>query len=149
MEYVLLVVHVATAIVFIGGVTVSASVFPRYATAEAAAPYAEQGGHPAALAMHRITSVYGRLAAITPAVGLVLALILGKLGELWVLLALVLVAVGGVILLAVVIPMQREMLREPPTDPRARARAVGWAGTLNAVWLTILILMLTKPGGAG
>lgn len=149
MTYVLLVLHVASAIVFIGGVTVSASVFPRYATGAAAAAHATTGGHPAAIAMHRITRVYGRLAIITPVAGLLLALILGKLGQLWVLLAIVLVTIGGLLLMLKIIPMQREMLRDAPTDPAARRRAVSYAGLLNAVWLTVLILMLTKPGGAG
>jgi len=149
MDYVLLVLHIATAIVFIGGVTVSASIFPRYAMAEAAAPYKASGGHPGALAMHRITKGYGRLAVITPAIGLILALLLGRLDELWILLSIGLVVLGGVVLLVKIIPMQQEMLREPPTDPQARKRAVGYAGLLNAIWLTILVLMITKPGGTG
>lgn len=149
MEYVLLVLHIATAIVFIGGVTVSASIFPRYAMAEAAAPYEATGGHPGALAMHRITKGYGRLAVITPAIGFILALILGRLDELWILISIGLVVLGGVVLVVKIIPMQQEMLREPPTDPQVRKRAVGYAGLLNAIWLTILVLMITKPGGTG
>lgn len=81
MEYVLLTTHETTAIVFIGGVTVSANVFPRYATAGAAVPYKESGGHPGALAMHRITKGYGRLAVIAPALGFLLALLLSRLDE--------------------------------------------------------------------
>lgn len=149
MPYVLLVLHIATAIVFIGGVTVAASVFPRYATAEAAAGHESAGGHPVAVAMHRITKVYGRLAAITPIVGLILAIVLGKVTEPWVLLSIGLVTLGGVVLVARIIPMQQQMLAKPPTDPQARGRAVGWAGLLNSIWLTILVLMITKPGGAG
>lgn len=149
MEYVLLVIHIATAIVFIGGVTVSASVFPRFATAEAAAPYAEAGGHPTAFTMHRITKGYGRLAIITPVAGFALALLLGRLAEPWILISLALVVIGGILLLTKIIPTQREMLSDPPTDPRARGRAMGSAGLLNLVWLTTLILMITKPGGTG
>jgi uncharacterized membrane protein len=148
VNYFLLILHVASAIVFIGGVTVSASVFPRYATGEAAAAYADRGGHPAAVAMHRITKGYGRLAIITPVAGLLLALSLGKLTELWILLAIILVTIGGIVLVVVIIPMQREMLRTPPTDPGARRRAVGYAGLLNSIWLTVLILMFLKPGGS-
>jgi hypothetical protein len=150
VNYVLLVLHVASAIVFIGALTVSASVFPRYATAEAAAPYADRGErHPAAIAMHRITKNYGRLAIITPALGLTLAILLGRLTELWILLAIALVTLGGVLLLWKVIPIQQQMLREPPTDKRVRRRAMTYAGLLNAIWLTVLVLMITKPGGLG
>ena len=148
MEYVLLVIHIATAIIFIGGVTVSASVFPRYATADAAAPFADIGGHPSALAMHRITKGYGRLAIITPVVGVVLALLLGRLAEPWIVISLFLVVLGGFVLVAKVIPAQREMLRVPPTDPDARKRAMLHPGLLNLIWLTVLVLMITKPGGA-
>lgn len=148
MEYALLIVHVATAIIFIGGVTVSTSVFPRYATAEAAAPFSDAGGHPAALAMHRITKGYGRLAVITPIAGLILALVLGRLTELWILISIALVAIGGTLLLWKIIPIQRQMLQNPPTEKRVRIRAMSYAGSLNVVWLTILILMITKPGGA-
>ncbi|PPF87504.1 hypothetical protein C5E07_16285 [Pseudoclavibacter sp. RFBJ3] len=149
MHYVLLVIHVATAIIFIGGVTVSASVFPRYATAEAAAPYAENGGHPGALAMHRITRGYGRLAIITPVVGLMLAMLLGRLGELWILISVGLVVLGGWVLVMKIIPTQVEMLREPPTDPEARKRAMLYPGLLNVIWLAVLVLMIVKPGGVG
>lgn len=146
MEYVLLVIHITTAIIFIGGVTVSASVFPRYATAEAAAPYRAAGGHPAALAMHRITKGYGRLSVITPMVGLALALLLGRLAEAWILVSIGLVVLGGWVLVAKIIPTQRAMLLNPPADPGARRRAMFHPGFLNVIWLTILILMITKPG---
>jgi len=149
MPYVLLVIHIATAIVFIGGVTVAASVFPRYATADAAAGHESTGGHPTALAMHRITKGYGRLAIITPVVGLTLALVLGRVTELWILLSIVLVAIGGALLVWRIIPMQKQMLADPPSDPKARGRAVASAGLLNTVWLVILILMVTKPGAGG
>jgi len=149
MTYVLLVIHVATAIVFIGGVTVSASVFPRYATAEAAAPYQDGGGHPGALAMHRITKGYGRLAIITPAVGLVLAVMLGRLDDVYILISIALVIVGGWVVVAKIIPTQERMIQDPPTDPDARKKAMFYPGFLNVIWLTVLVLMITKPGGAG
>ncbi|MGP3533637.1 hypothetical protein ACTU3I_02500 [Microbacterium sp. RD1] len=146
MNYVLLILHVASAIVFIGGVTVSASVFPRYATGEAAVEFADRGGHPAAVAMHRITRYYGRLAIIPPLAGFFLALLLGRLGELWVLLAIGLVALGGLVLTAKIIPLQAALLASPPTDPAARRRAMTYPGLMNVLWLTVLVLMFLKPG---
>jgi hypothetical protein len=148
MNHFLLIIHVATAIVFVGALTVSASVFPRYATADAAAAYADRGGHPVAIAMHRITRVYGRLAAITPLMGLVLALILGKLGQPWILISLALVTIGAALLVFAIIPTQKQMLRTPGTAAD-RKRAMGYAGALNVVWLTVLVMMITKPGGVG
>lgn len=98
----------------------SASVFPRYATGEAAAANADRGGHPAAVAMHRITKGYGRLAVVTPVVGIVLALLLGRIGELWIPLSITLVTLGGILLDRKVIPLQEQMLREPPSVPPTR-----------------------------
>jgi len=146
MYYLLLIVHVATAIIFIGGVSVSTSLFPRYATGEAAARYAEHGGNPAALAMHRITFFYGRLSLITPVVGLLLAFVVGRAGELWILLSILLVAAAGALLMLRIVPLQRAMLAAPPTDPRTRGRAMGYAGLLNLIWVAILVLMFVQPG---
>jgi len=148
MNYFFLIIHVASAILFIGGVTVSTSLFPRYATGADAAAFAEKGGHPAAVAMHRITYVYGRLAIITPVAGLLLAVMLGRLMELWVLLSIALVAAGSVLLVVQIIPMQREMLKNPPVDGKARGRAMGYAGMLNVIWLAVLVLMFLKPGAS-
>ena len=84
MAYFLLVVHIATAIVFIGALTISVSLFPRYAAAAPDVDDKSHDAHPVALAMHRITKVYGRLAIIPPAVGITLAVVLGRLDELWI-----------------------------------------------------------------
>ncbi|AMY20682.1 MULTISPECIES: hypothetical protein [Nocardiaceae] len=145
MTHVLLVIHIATAIIFIGALTVSASVFPRYATGDAAAAYADKRGHPVAIEMHRITKAYGRLAGITPLVGAVLAVATGQLTQLWVLLSIALVVLGAGLLVWKVIPTQQRMLQDPPTDPKARGRAVGQAGYLNMIWIVVLALMITKP----
>lgn len=147
LAFILLILHVGTAIVFIGGLTVATSVFPRFVTPEAVAPYAEAGAHPAAVALHTVTRRYARLAIVPPILGFSLAALLGRLDELWILLAIGLILVGAVVLTRVVIPVQERLLTDPQPDARKRAASV--AGMLNLIWFTVLILMITKPGSAG
>ena len=99
MAYFLLIVHIATAIVFIGALTISVSLFPRYAAADPDVDDKSHDAHPVALAMHRITKVYGRLAIIPPAVGITLAVVLGRLDELWIILSVALSLIGGALLI--------------------------------------------------
>lgn len=146
LAFILLILHVGTAIVFIGGLTVAASVFPRFVTPEAVAPYTDTGVHPAAVALHAVTRRYGRLAIVPPILGFSLAALLGRLDELWILLAIGLILVGAVVLTRVVIPVQGRLLANPRPDARKRAASV--AGMLNLIWFTVLILMITKPGAA-
>jgi hypothetical protein len=143
MTSVLLVVHIATAIIFIGALTASASIFPRFVDGQDP-DHADQH-HAVAVQMHRITNGYGRLAVITPVAGLALAIIGGKIGELWVLLAIVLSAVAGLVLIVRLIPAQKAALIAP--SPEARRLCFSNAGLLNLVWIAILVLMITKPGG--
>lgn len=145
----LLVVHIATAIVFIGALTISVSLFPRYAAADPDVDDKSHDAHPVALAMHRITKVYGRLAIIPPAVGITLAVVLGRLDELWIILSVALSLIGGALLIWVIIPAQRRMLADPRHEPNVRHRAGAAAGILNSIWFAILVLMILKPGAGG
>ncbi len=142
MTSVLLVVHIATAIVFIGALTAAASIFPRFVDEQD--PEHVDQHRAVAVQMHRITSGYGRLAVITPLAGLTMAVIGGKTGELWILLAIILSAVAGLVLVAPLIPAQKAALKMP--SPEARRQCFSYAGLLNLLWITILVLMITKPG---
>jgi hypothetical protein len=143
VNHVYLFVHVATAVVFIGAVTTAISLFPRYATAEDAAQYLDQGGHPAAVAMHRITQVYGLLALICPVAGLLLAINHHDLGKTWIWLSRVLVVAAWLLLLPKIIPQQEQMLRE--ASAAARGPASAFAGVFNLLWFIVLVLMYAKP----
>ncbi|MBT0768720.1 hypothetical protein KIH74_07270 [Kineosporia sp. J2-2] len=146
MNDVYLFIHVATAILFIGAVAVATSLFPRYATGDDAAGFVGSGGHPAAVAMHRITRLYGLLAVISPVAGLILAIRWHALGHTWVWLSLVLVVIAWALLLLAIIPQQEKLLREVPADPaKARGRAAAFAGVFNLLWFVVLVLMYAKP----
>lgn len=142
MHSVLLIIHIASAIIFIGAITVATSLFPRYAT------NASAGGadHAVARLLHRITYGYGRLALITPVAGFLLALVTGRASELWILLSIALVAVGGGLLAFRIVPLQRQLLADPHGAPKARGQLGAASGIVNLTWLAVLVLMVTQPG---
>jgi hypothetical protein len=147
----LLSVHVLAAIVLVGGSAVAASLFPRYAPvavtvpAGAAEPEAERS-RPVALALHRVTRVYGVLALVVPVVGIVLAAVQGRMGEVWINISMVLTVLAGVLLALVVVPLQRDALAEP--DDGRRLRRLGMlSGIYNLLWAAVVVLMIVRPGG--
>ncbi|GAB2703153.1 hypothetical protein [Nocardia thraciensis] len=149
METVLLSIHVLAGIVFVGGSAVAASLFPRYAPmapAVGAAPEPEPSDrNPAvAAAMHRITRGYAVLALVVPAVGIVLATVQGRMGEIWITAAMILTAVAGALLVQIA-PMQREALERPDDGRRLRTLSM-LAGIYNLLWAVVVVLMIVRPG---
>jgi uncharacterized membrane protein len=165
MEGFLLSVHVLAGIVFVGGSAVAASLFPRYAPVAAgvaagitggtaAGADAAAGPQPAredersravAVALHRITRVYGILGVTVPVVGIALAIVQGRMGEVWINIAMVLTAVAGALLAFLIYPGQRDALAEP--DAGQRLRSLGMlAGVYNLLWAAVVVLMIVRPG---
>lgn len=154
MEGVLLSVHVLAAIVFVGGSAVAASLFPRYAPvavgvpagAGAEAPSEDVRHRAVAVALHRVTRVYGVLGLVVPVVGIVLAMVQGRMGEIWINVSMVLTVLAGALLALGVAPLQRDALAEP--DDGRRLRRLGMlAGTYNLLWAAVVVLMIVRPGG--
>ncbi|APC35983.1 hypothetical protein A9R04_15375 [Nocardiopsis dassonvillei] len=166
MEHLLLSVHVLAAIVFVGGSTVAASLFPRFAPvavpATVGAADAGTAGTPpgarspdgrdpgerdAAVAalLHRTTRGYAVAGIVVPAVGIALALLQGRMGEIWVIVSMLLTALAGLMLAALIYPRQREALREPG-DPRALRTLSMITGIYNLVWASVVVLMIVRPG---
>lgn len=147
MGVVFLVVHVVAAVLFVGPAAVTSSVFPRYVPIADGDDRPRDDARSAAVArvLHRITRVYGLLALLVPAAGLVVGILWDKFDEVWLLVAMGLTAVAGVVLAVAVVPGQRAALAEPPTR-RGLARLGMTAGIFNLVWLVVLVLMITQPG---
>ena len=137
MEKLLLSVHVVAGILFVGPIAVSTSLFPRYARAG--------GGADVAGALQRITRVYGVLALAVPVIGLVLAIVQGRVAEVWIVVAMVLTAVAGGLLALQIAPRQREAL-DSPVDGAALRRLGMLAGIFNLLWTIVVILMIVRPG---
>ncbi|MBG0819275.1 hypothetical protein HS048_00645 [Planomonospora sp. ID91781] len=119
------------------------------ATADATAgPRPEEPGdrnRAVAVAMHRITRGYGVLAVIVPVVGIVLAFVQGRIGEIWISVSMALTAAAGGLLTLWIRPLQSEALADP--DDGGRLRTLGMlAGVYNLLWAAVVVLMIVRPG---
>jgi hypothetical protein len=137
MEPFLLSVHVLAGILFVGPVAVTTSLFPRYALADAGT----------AAVLHRITRVYGVLAVVVPVVGLALAGVQGRTTEVWVVIAMVLTAIAGALLMLQIVPGQSAALAAPDDGTQLRRLAM-LAGVFNLLWAVVVVLMVSRPGGS-
>ncbi|TQM37593.1 hypothetical protein [Pseudonocardia cypriaca] len=150
MEGLLLSVHVLAGIVFVGGSAVAASLFPRYAPVAAtvpagATPPEGERNEAVAVLLHRITRVYGLLGIVVPIVGIVLAVVQGRMAEVWINIAMLLTAAAGLLLALVIYPRQKAALAEPDGGARLRSLAM-YAGIYNVLWAIVVVLMIVRPG---
>ncbi|MER6942931.1 hypothetical protein ABT294_02795 [Nonomuraea sp. NPDC000554] len=169
MEAVLLSVHVLAGIVFVGGSAVAASLFSRYApvtagvaagpavgdvpagavvgggTAELSADASGERNRAVAVALHRITRGYGVFGVVVPLVGIVLATVQGRTGEIWIMVSMVLTAAAGGLLALQIYPRQREALAEPDDGKQLRTLSM-LAGIYNLLWAVVVVLMIVRPG---
>lgn len=146
MEGILLSAHVLAGILFVGPSAVAASLFPRYApvTVSTARRTGERNEGVARM-LHRITRVYGILGIIVPLVGITLAFVQGRMGEIWITIAMVCTAIAGGILALQIYPRQREALATPD-DGRQLKKLGMLAGIFNLLWAVVVVLMIVRPG---
>jgi len=133
VEDVLLIAHIATAILFIGPVAVATAMFPRLA--------ATPDNGPATATMHRLTRVYGVLSLLVPALGIILAINDDLLDTAWVGTSILLSLVAAAVL-AFVIRDQSHAL----TGTGVPRRLQMTSGLFSLLWLAILVLMVVRPG---
>ncbi|MET7330770.1 hypothetical protein [Nonomuraea sp. NPDC005650] len=148
LEHVLLSVHVLAGIVFVGGSAVATSLFPRYAPVAAGSgdpPDPGERSRGVALALHRITGGYAAFGLVVPFVGIVLASVQGRMGEIWIIISMVLTAVAGALLATQIHPRQRVALDEPGDERRLRTLSM-LAGFYNLAWAVVVVLMIVRPG---
>jgi drug/metabolite transporter (DMT)-like permease len=141
--------------VFVGGSAVATSLFPRYApivanpaglAGDGARTRVGADANPAvASAMHRITGKYAVFGLIVPIAGIVLATVQDRLGEIWITTAIILTAIAGGLLAALIHPMQREVLGDPDDGRRLRTLSM-LAGIYNLLWAVVVVLMIVRPG---
>ncbi|GAA3550034.1 hypothetical protein GCM10022419_032940 [Nonomuraea rosea] len=154
MEGLLLSVHVLAAIVFVGGSAVATSLFPRYAPVAVGVPATGgEGGtggegersRSVAVALHRISRGYAVAGLVVPVAGIVLAIVQGRMGEIWINVSMVLTIFAGGLLALQILPLQRDALAEP--GPRDRLRRLSmFAGIYNLLWAIVVVLMIVRPG---
>jgi hypothetical protein len=148
VEHLRLSVHVLAGILFIGPVAVTASLFPRFAPQPADGGVPDTGataGLGVATLLHRITRVYGILALAVPVIGLALAAVQGRIGEIWITIAMVLTAIAGGLLALRIVPAQRDALAGT-LDARGGRTMRMMTGMFNLLWVAVVVLMIVRPG---
>lgn len=145
MENILLAAHVLAGILFVGPVAVTTSLFPRFALQSGTGAASGSSGLPVARVLHRITRTYGILALVVPVVGFVLAAVQGRLGEIWITIAMVLTAIAGGLLALRIVPAQRDALDAALEPSGARALRM-LTGLFNLLWAVVVVLMIVRPG---
>lgn len=144
MHHVLLSIHVVAGIVFVGGSAVAASLFPRYVPVSPAPENGERNPAVAAL-LHRVTGGYAVAGVVVPVVGIALASAQGRMGEIWVIIAMVLTAAAGFLLALQIHPRQRAALKTPGDAGKLKALS-GLVGVYNVLWTVVVVLMIVRPG---
>lgn len=148
MEAFLLAIHVLGGILFVGPVAVAASLFPRYVPLVPGGPSTprdEGRSYRVALALHRITRVYGLLGITVPVIGLALSLVQGRFGEIWITIAMVLTALAGGLLAFRIVPAQAAAMSHPP-ERGGLAQLGALVGAFNLMWAVVVVLMIVRPG---
>jgi uncharacterized membrane protein len=161
----LLSLHVLAAIVAVGPVTVAASMFPPSARKALAEPGSERAVAALRL-LHRICRVYGGVGIAVPVLGFATAMSMGVLNDDWLIVSMLLTALAAMVLLALVLPRQEEILAglggtatgsggtgatavdtgATAVVARATARLAMFTGMFNLLWATVTILMIVRPG---
>lgn len=151
MSAFLLSVHVLAAILTIGPVAITASMFPRFARLALDKP-ADPRRSAVVRILHRITRKYAVIGALVPVFGLATGASIGVLGDAWLIVSMVLTAGAGAVLIAVVLPGQRRTLHcldagaEPADLARVAPRLGMHAGIFNLLWAIVVVLMIYRPG---
>ena len=139
MTAVLLAVHVLGGIVFVGPVTVAASLFPRYA---------REGSVGVVDALHRISRVYAVLGLAVPVFGIATGAQLGVLGDAWLIVSMALTLVAALLLGLVILPAQARVVtglheRGAASVPASLGMTIG---VFALIWAVVVVLMIVRPG---
>jgi hypothetical protein len=151
----LISVHVVAGLLFLGPVTVAGSLFPRYARQALEQLPAREQPYGAVRLLHRITTGYAVAAITVPVFGLSIAGQEHVFGQAWLQAAIGLVAAAAALLGLVVLPAQRKVITEleraqggsPVAPGSLLARLSAATGLFSLAWVSVAVLMITKPGG--
>jgi hypothetical protein len=162
----LLSIHVLAAILTVGPVAVTASLFPRHAgrapvdpePSGASAPEPSWRGPGFAGLLHGICRRYALAGVVVPVSGFATGAQLGVLGDTWLIASIVLTSIAAVLLIVVVLPDQERVLAAlgdgaAPRErgsvqaaPPSKARLAMSTGVFNLLWTVVVVLMIVRPG---
>ncbi|MET7350884.1 DUF2269 family protein [Streptomyces mirabilis] len=156
MAKILLSIHVLTAILLIGPVTIAASLFPRYARRALADGPEQQSAEGSVRLLHRICRVYAVAGISVPAFGIGTAEVMGVMGSAWLIASMALTAVAAVLLGVAVLGTQDNVvtqLDKPDRTPTAAEALIARLPRLSMItglfaltWLIVVVLMIVRPG---
>ena len=160
MTTILIVFHVLAAVLFLGPVTVAISTFQTQAVKAQAGDTRAAG---AASVLHKLTNVYGMLAALVPLLGVGIMM---SDSAYWAdgrfHIAITLSVIAGLILLFRIIPRQKKMMgslglldaadHDPESDvlpaekfDKTKSQLSMFGGIFSLLWVIMLILMYWSP----
>ncbi|MGW1786972.1 DUF2269 family protein [Streptomyces sp. NPDC002143] len=152
----LLSVHVLAAILLIGPVTITASLFPRYARQALADGPEQQSAKGSVLLLHRICRVYAVAGVSVPAFGVGTAQVMGVMDSAWLIASMALTAVAAVLLGTAVLGTQDDVVTQldnPEPTPMAAESLIARLPRLSTItglfalaWLIVVVLMIVRPG---
>ncbi|MFD7548573.1 hypothetical protein ACFV0R_26145 [Streptomyces sp. NPDC059578] len=168
MTKLLLSIHVLAAILTVGPVAVTASLFPRYASrvpvdAEPSGTGTGSDREPSgrgpefAEFLHGICRRYSLAGVAVPVFGFATGAQLGVLTDAWLIASIVLTSIAAVVLIVTVLPDQERALaalgdgtaplgQPPATSPPSKARLAMTTGVFNLLWTVVVVLMIVRPG---
>lgn len=151
MNKFLLSVHVLAAIIFVGPVTVAASMFPPLARRMLASD--DVGDTGVLRLLHRISRGYAIGGFTVPVFGLAVGAGLGVLGDYWLIISMVLTFAAAGVLALLVLPGQGKVLaaadgsREVRDGVLPAAKALSMTtGMFALLWAVVVVLMIVRPG---
>ncbi|SMG28925.1 hypothetical protein SAMN06295981_1745 [Corynebacterium pollutisoli] len=160
MTTILIVFHVLAAVLFLGPVTVAISTFQTQAVKAQAGDTRAAG---AASVLHKLTNVYGMLAALVPLLGVGIMMTDSAYwsdGRFHI--AITLAVIAWLILLFLIIPRQKKMMgslglldaadHDPESDvlpaekfDKTKSQLSMFGGIFSLLWVIMLILMYWSP----
>jgi uncharacterized membrane protein len=147
MNKVLLSIHVLAGIIFVGPVTVAASMFPPLARKFLGS---EDTDNAVLRLLHRISRGYAIAGITVPVFGIAVGAGLGVLGEYWLIIAMVLTLAAAAVLAFLVLPTQSRVLAATPEQreallPQAKTLSMT-TGIFALLWAIVVVLMIVRPG---
>ncbi|MFK0112938.1 DUF2269 family protein [Streptomyces sp. NPDC091217] len=156
MAKILLSIHVLAAILFIGPVTIAASLFPRHARQALSEGPDKNSAISSVRLLHRICRVYAVAGISVPAFGIGTAEVMGVMGSAWLIASTALTALAAVLLGIAVLGTQNQVvtqLDKPEQTPHAADSLITRLPRLSMItglfalaWVIVVVLMIVRPG---
>lgn len=142
MVDILKLIHFLASILFIGPVTVVASIFPRFFSKDNP-PKLLEGNATMAGTFNGITKIYGYLSVLVPISGIVLGAHFHILDKSWIYISIILTVIAALILLLLIIPTQNKLIAGKASLSQLKQLNM-FSGIFSLLWVVTLFFMVYK-----